>query len=367
MLLHGRVSGDTFQTRLTADEKISVEYDGASRCRVVPVLRHPRNADNGARSWRSASQPEHHTKGKVGSDGLALGYVEDPRASRRGLAQAGRGGPRKAGAGASAVPAAAIRTAAAAASDGDSYTLRSALLANDPTLRQIAETSLVLVEPEHPKLVAGIEAIQEALNRLAIAGVALPRIRFGAMDKFRGWFGPQTVDALRAFQRFAGIGVDAKIGDDTLRALDNALVSAGVGGPMATKPARQPLAAREPLAASQPAVGAPTPAGKFVKTLVKVFSRGIPPLGFLQELVAWGKMAPDEIFVDQPGNEKDVYASVITELGPFEDITHRRACMLEVMRVLAGFESSWKWNTGLDTTNLAEDTPDRFLKLARVK
>ena len=62
---------------------------------------------------------------------------------------------------------------------------------------------------------AGIEAIQEALNRLAIAGVALPRIRFGAMDKFRGWFGPQTVDALRAFQRFAGIGVDAKIGDDT--------------------------------------------------------------------------------------------------------------------------------------------------------
>ena len=71
---------------------------------------------------------------------------------------------------------------------------------------------------------------------------------------------------------------------------------------------------------------------------MKVFTRGIPPLGFLQELVAWGKMAPDEIFVDQPGNEKDVYASVITELGPFEDITHRRACMLEVMRVLAGFE-----------------------------
>ena len=132
------------------------------------------------------------------------------------------------------------------------YTLRSALLATDPTLRQIAETSLVLVEPEHPKLVAGIEAIQEALNRLAIAGVALPRIRFGAMDKFRGWFGPQTVDALRAFQRFAGIGVDAKIGDDTLRALDNALVSAGVGGPMATKPARQPLAAREPWQKASP-------------------------------------------------------------------------------------------------------------------
>ncbi len=129
----------------------------------------------------------------------------------------------KLGRGASAVRAAAIPTAAAAASDGDSYTLRSALLANDPTLRQIAETSLVLVEPEQPKLVAGIEAIQEAINRLATAGVALPRIRFGAGDKYRGWFGPQTVDALRAFQRFAGIGIDAKIGDHTLRALDNLL------------------------------------------------------------------------------------------------------------------------------------------------
>ena len=236
------------------------------------------------------------------------------------------------------------------------YTLRSALLANDPTLRQIAETSLVLVPPQHPEPVSGIEAIQEAINRLATAGVTLPRIRFGADDKYRGWFGEQTANALRAFQRFAGIGVDAKIGDDTLRALDNALVSAGVGDLV---PGAQAGQSEASLAATKkrPAE-APTPAGKFVKTLVKVFNRGIPPLGFLQELVAWGKMAPDEIFVDQPGNEKDMYASVITELGPFEDITHRRACMLEVMRVLAGFESSWKWNTGRDTTNPAEDTPD---------
>jgi hypothetical protein len=257
---------------------------------------------------------------------------------------------------ASAVRAAAIPTAAAAASDGDSYTLRSALLANDPTLRQIAETSLVLVEPEQPKLVAGIEAIQEAINRLATTGVALPRIHFGAGDKYRGWFGPQTVDALRAFQRFAGIRVDAKIGDDTLRALDNALVAAGVGGPMPCAPTGRPKPS--PAAAKKPAAGAPTRAGKFVKTLVKVLNRGIPPLRFLQELVAWGKTAPDEIFADQPGNKTDVYASVITELGPFEDITHRKACMLEVMRVLAGFESSWKWDTGRDTTNPTEDTPD---------
>ena len=113
-----------------------------------------------------------------------------------------------------------------------------------------------------------------------------------------------------------------------------------------------------PMAPTQRTVRAPTPAGNFVKTLAKVFNRGIPPLGFLQELVAWGKMAPDEIFVDQPGNEKDVYASVIAELGPFKDITRRKASMLEVMRVLAGFESSWKWDTGADANNPRENSPD---------
>jgi N-acetylmuramoyl-L-alanine amidase/Putative peptidoglycan binding domain len=234
------------------------------------------------------------------------------------------------------------------------YTLRSALLANDPMLRQIAETSLVLIPPQHPEPVSGIEAIQEAINRLATAGVPLRRINFGADDKYRGWFGEQTANALRAFQRFAGIGVDAKIGDETLRALDDTLVSKGVGGPMPTDRARQPEVSLA-TAKKRPAV-APMPVGKFVRTLVKVFNRGIPPLGFLQELVAWGKMAPEEIFVDQPGNKTDVYASVITELGPFEDITYRKACMLEVMRVLAGFESSWKWNTGIDTTRKAADT-----------
>ncbi len=238
------------------------------------------------------------------------------------------------------------------------YTLRSALLANDPTLRQIAETNLVLVPPQHPEPVSGIEAIQEAINRLATAGVSLPRINFGADDKYRGWFDEQTANALRAFQRFAGIGVDAKIGDDTLRALDNELVSAGVGGPMPTEPSRQPKASR--AAASKPATGAPTPVGKFVKTRVKVLNRGIPPVEFLQEIVEWGKTAAKDIFADKKTEEKDVYASVKEKLGPFKNIPHRKACMLEVMRVLAGFESSWKWDTGRDTTNPDENTPDRI-------
>jgi len=236
------------------------------------------------------------------------------------------------------------------------YTLRSALLANDPTLRQIAESSLVLVPPQHPEPVSGIEAIQEAITRLATAGVMLPRINFGADDKYRGWFGGQTADALRAFQRFARIDVDAKIGDYTLSALDTALVSAGVGGPMSTDGTRE---AKVSLAtAKKPVAPPPTPDGKFVKTRVKVLNRGIPPVKFLQELVEWGRTAAPEIFADKKTEEKDVYASVKEQLGPFKGIAHRKACMLEVMRVLAGFESSWEWNTGRDTTNPKEDSAD---------
>lgn len=88
----------------------------------------------------------------------------------------------------------------------------------------------------------------------------------------------------------------------------------------------------------------------------RVANRGVPPDDFLDQLVAWGKKAPDEIFA--PNNHSDVYNSVFNELGPWENLSHRRAVMLEVMRVLAGFESSWNWNAGRDTTNPTSVTPD---------
>lgn len=80
---------------------------------------------------------------------------------------------------------------------------------------------------------------------------------------------------------------------------------------------------------------------------------------FLTELVAWGKTAPEEIFAprkDDPG-ETDIYTSIRPVLGPWTSIAHRRAAMLEVLRVLAGFESSWNWNEGRDTTNSTSVTP----------
>jgi hypothetical protein len=94
----------------------------------------------------------------------------------------------------------------------------------------------------------------------------------------------------------------------------------------------------------------------YVETKQHVANRGVPPDDFLDQLVAWGKQAPDEIFA--PNTHSDVYSSVFNALGPWQSMTHRRAVMLEVMRVLAGFESSWNWNAGRDTTNPTSGTPD---------
>lgn len=94
----------------------------------------------------------------------------------------------------------------------------------------------------------------------------------------------------------------------------------------------------------------------FIETKRPVLNRGIAPDSFLEEMVNWAKSAPDDIFEVNPLN--DIYAKVKPELGPYESLTHRKAVMLEVMRVLAGFESSWDWTEGVDTSRLGDDTPE---------
>jgi len=94
----------------------------------------------------------------------------------------------------------------------------------------------------------------------------------------------------------------------------------------------------------------------FIEAKQRVANRGKPPDDFLDQLLAWGKQAPDEIFA--PNSINDIYSSVKPFLGPWQGLPHRRAVMLEVMRVLAGFESSWDWNEGVDTHNPTSITPD---------
>jgi len=95
---------------------------------------------------------------------------------------------------------------------------------------------------------------------------------------------------------------------------------------------------------------------KFSAVKQHVHNRGVPPDSFLEELVMWGKTAPDEIF--EPNRVHDVYSSIAGTFPFSGDLPYRRALMLEVMRVLAGFESSWHWGEGRDTTNPTSITPD---------
>src|SRR5919112_1869436 len=93
----------------------------------------------------------------------------------------------------------------------------------------------------------------------------------------------------------------------------------------------------------------------FVACKNEVANRGVPPNRFLDELIDWAKQAPDEIF--ERNNTHDVYSSVASELGPYPDLLHRKAVMLEVLRVLGGFESSWDFNEGRDINNPTSNTP----------
>jgi len=93
----------------------------------------------------------------------------------------------------------------------------------------------------------------------------------------------------------------------------------------------------------------------FVACKKKVFNRGVPPDSFLNELIDWAREAPNEVF--EKNANHDIYSNVRAKLGPFTDLLHRKAVMLEVLRVLGGFESSWKFREGVDTTNPTSNTP----------
>lgn len=96
-------------------------------------------------------------------------------------------------------------------------------------------------------------------------------------------------------------------------------------------------------------------ARNFVACKQRVHNRGKAPDEFLTELLGWGRSADEALF--QKNDIFDIYASVVGELGPWRGALHRRAAMLEVLRVLGGFESSWNWSAGRDIANPNSGTP----------
>lgn len=98
-----------------------------------------------------------------------------------------------------------------------------------------------------------------------------------------------------------------------------------------------------------------------------VHNRGVAPNSFLNTLVSWAASAPEEIFDPKyRGNELDVYEKFLYfrlknpdrdfPLARYESDLYRRAVMCEVLRVLAGFESSWNQREGVDVTNPSSNT-----------
>lgn len=79
-----------------------------------------------------------------------------------------------------------------------------------------------------------------------------------------------------------------------------------------------------------------------------------PPVSFLDELVDWALRAADDLFL--PNAVMDIYSSVVRQLGPYGIGAHRKAVMLEVLRVLAGRETMWNWNAGVDVGKIVAKT-----------
>lgn len=79
--------------------------------------------------------------------------------------------------------------------------------------------------------------------------------------------------------------------------------------------------------------------------------------------MSWARTAPDVIFAPN-AVPVDIFTVIKPRLGSpagkdasgtnlyqWDSFLHRKAAMLEAMRVHAGMESSWNWNEGVDVTN----------------
>jgi hypothetical protein len=109
--------------------------------------------------------------------------------------------------------------------DDDAPTpLRSPLLLADSAMAQVARGDRVLRRGDVRQ--PGVGTLQDALNLLSAGNPAF-RIELGAGNRNRGIFGPRTEASVRAFQGARGLGVDGVVGEDTIVALDKALVELG--------------------------------------------------------------------------------------------------------------------------------------------
>lgn len=106
----------------------------------------------------------------------------------------------------------------------DTFNLRSRLFSGNAALEAVADGHRVLRATGSP--VAGVELVQDALNRLAVFA---PQYRVET-GNHRGFFGQRTERAISAFQEDMHLEVDGVIGEETIRAMDEAIATIERGG-----------------------------------------------------------------------------------------------------------------------------------------
>ena len=134
--------------------------------------------------------------------------------------------------------------------------LRSKLLSGDPTAEAVAEGHLTLQPTGERTLGAGI--VQDALNQLAVGNPAFT-IDLGQGGRYRGFYGPKTVDAVSAFQTAKNLPTTGTVDAATISALDAELlvgipvpVPIPIAAPAISTAALKPKANAKPTGTSAP-------------------------------------------------------------------------------------------------------------------
>ena len=140
--------------------------------------------------------------------------------------------------------------------------LKSKAFKQDQSLEGVAAGQLVL-SPSGNR-VNGAGPVQDALKALAARGHPEFDIDFGGNPNLRGFYGPKTANAVKAFQRSRQLDDTGVVDEKTIKALDAAMVELesttagsgdGVGRPLGTGSGDDPL---EPGPGAEP-VGQPEP------------------------------------------------------------------------------------------------------------
>jgi hypothetical protein len=86
--------------------------------------------------------------------------------------------------------------------------------------------------------------------------------------------------------------------------------------------------------------------------LVRNSKRGTPKKDVVEEIIEYVSEMPDSDF--SVNAKYDIYSHMAPKFSEYtKGIKKRRALMAAVLTNLAGWESTWDWNEGIDTTNIS--------------